>query len=338
MRALQITAPGAPLAAVDLAEPVPGPGEVLVAIEAAGMCRSDVHYRAGTRPVPSLPLVPGHEIAGTIVGAGEDVSDRSLGDRVALHYLVTCGECEFCLRGAEQFCTTGEMLGLDRQGGYAEQIVVPAGNTHLVPEGVSTRAAAVMMCSTATSLHALRRGRVGPGSAVALIGAGGLGMSAIQIATVLGADPVFAIDIDPDKLRAAADLGAIAVDGRDDAVRKILQAGGADVAVELVGSSALMADAVRMLRPQGRAVAVGITHTEFGLDPYRDLVRREAEILGTADHLPSEIEEVLAWEADGSIDIDGLITRTIPLEQEVVEGALVALERFGGGIRTVIEP
>jgi len=309
-----------------------------VAIEAAGMCRSDVHYRSGTRPVPTLPLVPGHEIAGSIIQVGDEVTDRKPGDRIALHYLVTCGRCEYCRRGAEQFCTTGAMLGLDRQGGYAERIVVPARNAHVVPDAVSTRAAAVMMCSTATALHALRRGRVGAGTALAILGAGGLGMSAIQLAAVLGADPVYAVDIDPAKLDLASDLGAMPIDGTNDAVKAILDRGGVDVALELVGSSALMRDAVRMLRPQGRAVAVGITHTEFGLDPYRDLVRREAEILGTADHLPSEIDEILAWAADGRIDVDRLITRTIPLELETVEDALVSLERFDGGIRTVIEP
>lgn len=338
MRVLQITAPGAPLAEAETPDPTAGPGEVVVRIEAAGICRSDVHYRSGTRPVPSLPLVPGHEIAGTIVAVSSDVADRSPGERVCLHYLVTCGGCEFCRRGAEQFCTTGQMLGLDRQGGYAEMIAVPARNTHLVPERVGTRAAAVMMCSTATSLHALRRGRVTAGTSVALLGAGGLGMSAIQLAKVLGAGPIYAVDIDPTRLATAEALGAIPIDGDGDAVTEIVALGGVDVAVELVGSADLMRDAVAMLRPQGRAVAVGITHREFGLDPYRDLVRREAEILGTADHLPSEIDEILGWAATGLIDVDRLVTATIPLEQEAVEQALVSLEAFGAGIRTVIEP
>lgn len=338
MRALQITAAGAPLAATDLPDPEPGPGEVLLRIDAAGMCRSDVHYRSGTRPVPSLPLVPGHEIAGTVLEVGHGVDRPAPGDRVSLHYLVTCGECGPCRRGAEQFCETGQMLGLDRQGGYAERIVVPARNAHPIPDGVSTAAAAVMMCSTATSLHALRRGRVGPGTRVALLGAGGLGMSAIQLARVLGAATVYAVDIHPERLAVAADLGAIPIDGTGDAVAAIRADGGVDVAVELVGSADLMRDAVAMLSPQGRAVAVGLTHSEFGLDPYRDLVRREAEILGTADHLASEIDEILAWAADGSIDVDRLITRTIPLDQQQVEDALVSLERFGSGIRTVIRP
>lgn len=338
MRALQITAAGAPLASVTLPDPVAGPDEVVVRIEAAGICRSDVHYRSGTRPVPRLPLVPGHEIAGTVIAIGDGVVDRAVGDRVCLHYLVTCGTCPACARGAEQFCEVGTMLGLDRQGGYAEQIAVPARNAHPVPANVGIEAAAVMMCSTATSLHALRRGRVGPGTQVAVLGAGGLGMSAIQLARVLGASTVYAVDIDDERLALAADLGAIPVDGRDDAVTEIRSLGGVDVAAELVGSSALMRDAVAMLAPQGRAVAVGITHTEFGLDPYRDLIGREAEILGVSDHLSSEIDELLQWAAEGRIDIGRLVTATIPLDQPAVEDALVSLERFGGGVRTVIRP
>lgn len=338
MRALQITAAGAPLASVTLPDPVAGPDEVVVRIEAAGICRSDVHYRSGTRPVSRLPLVPGHEIAGTVIAIGDGVVDRAVGDRVCLHYLVTCGRCPACAGGAEQFCEVGAMLGLDRQGGYAEQIVVPARNAHPVPDNVGIEAAAVMMCSTATSLHALRRGRVGPGTRVAVLGAGGLGMSAIQLARVLGASTVYAVDIDDERLALAADLGAVPVDGRSDAVTEIRSLGGVDVAAELVGSSALMRDAVAMLAPQGRAVAVGITHDEFGLDPYRDLVKREAEILGVSDHLSSEIDEILQWAAEGRIDIGRLVTATIPLEQPAVEEALVALERFGSGVRTVILP
>lgn len=340
MRALQITAPGAPLLAVDLPDPEPGPGEVLIRVDAAGICRSDVHYRSGTRPVPSLPLVPGHEVAGSVVATGDGVIEPAVGRRVCLHYLVTCGECPACLSGAEQFCVTGQMIGLDRQGGYAEEIVVPARNAHLVPDEVSTEAAAVMMCSTATSLHALRRGRAGPGTSVVILGAGGLGMSAIQLAGVLGCEAIFAVDIDPDRLTAASGFGATPIDGTGDAVQAVKDAtgDGADVVLELVGSSALMRDAVAMLAPRGRAVAVGITHTEFGLDPYRDLIRREAEILGVADHLSSEIDELLAWAAEGLIDVDAVITDTIPLQQEAVEAALVRLERFGSGIRTVITP
>ncbi|MEE9582107.1 MAG: zinc-binding dehydrogenase [Acidimicrobiia bacterium] len=340
MKAFQIVAAGAPLAEVELAEVDPRPGEVVVSIRAAGICRSDVHYKSGTRPVPSLPLVPGHEIAGTVQAIGEGVDTHQVGDRVCLHYLVTCTECDSCRRGAEQFCESGQMIGLDRHGGYAEAIIVPARNAHHIPDGVSIEAAAVMMCSTATSLHALRRGRAGPGSKVAVFGSGGLGMSAIQLALAMQVDAVFAIDTNPVKLDTAAELGAIPIDGSGDVAAAVRAAstGGVDIALELVGSAPLMAKVVASLAPGGRAVAVGITDSEFGLDPYRDLIRTEAEILGSADHLATEIDELLTWAQQGVIDIDRLITQRVPFELGLVNDALDRLEGFGDEIRSVITP
>lgn len=336
MRALSIVRYGKPLVAVDLPDLEPGPGEIVVRVGAAGICRSDVHYRAGTRPVSSLPLVPGHEVAGTIEAVGEGAG-RAVGDRVCLHYLVTCGVCSQCRRGAEQFCEVGQMIGLDRQGGYAEQILVPARNSHLIPQGVDTAVAAIMMCSSATALHALRRGEVAPGSTVAVFGAGGLGISAIRLAQILGASQVFAVDVNPRKLEAAAALGAVPVDGNADPVAALLGAGGVDVALELVGSAEVMKSALDSLAPSGRAVAVGITHREFGLDPYRDLVKREVDLRGSADHLASEIDELLALAADGTLDLGQAITRRVALDEGLVNEAMDRLEGFGDDIRVVIE-
>ncbi|HSR16361.1 MAG TPA: zinc-binding dehydrogenase, partial [Gemmatimonadales bacterium] len=313
MRVLQIIEPGRPLAEAVVDDPVPGPGDIVVRVGAAGICRSDVHYRSGTRPVPGLPLVPGHEVAGTVAAVGSDVDRPAVGERVCLHYLTTCGGCEYCRRGAEQFCVAGRMIGLNREGGYAEAIVIPARNAFQIPDGVTTEAAAVMMCSTATSFHALRRARLGVGEAVAVFGAGGLGMSAVQLARAMGAAEVFAVDINPVKLRIAADLGAVPVDAaQGDPVAAIgrLSAGrGVDVALELVGSPHTMRQAVAALAPQGRAVAVGITHEAFGLDPFNDLVLREAEVVGSADHLASEIPILLEMARRGTLQFSRIVTQ-----------------------------
>jgi threonine dehydrogenase-like Zn-dependent dehydrogenase len=165
-------------------------------------------------------------------------------------------------------------------------------------------------------------------------------MSAIQLAQVMGAAQVLAVDIDPERLAVAETLGATPIDGKGDTVGLVRRAsgGGVDVAIELVGSAGLMGAAVAMLAPSGRAVAVGITDSEFGLDPYRDLVTREAELLGASDHLASEVDEVLGYAATGAIDIERLITGTVPLEATAVNGAMDRLEAFGPGIRTVITP
>ena len=163
MAAVQLVQPGHPVVHNRVLRPSPGPGEVLVRIRAAGICHSDAHYRSGRSPAHPLPLTLGHEVAGEVVAAGEAVKHLPIGARVALHYLVICGACADCLAGREQFCATGTMLGHYTDGGWAEYIVVPAWNAVPLPDSVSYAHGAVMMCSSATSLHALRKGRLQPG-------------------------------------------------------------------------------------------------------------------------------------------------------------------------------
>lgn len=313
-------------------DPVAGADEVVVRIEAAGICRSDVHYRAGTRPVPSLPLTPGHEIAGTVTALGSAVTTVAVGQRVAIHYQVSCASCSACRRGLEQFCERGAMLGLARDGGFAEAIAVPARNAFVLPDSIPTEVGAIMMCSTATALHALRRGRLRPGETVAVFGVGGLGVSAIKLALALGASSVFAVDIDEDKLRLADRLGATAVPFDDRASFS------ADVALELVGSAETMMASVACLRTRGRAVAVGITDETFPVHSFEDLVLREAEVVGAADHTAAEIEDLIAMVERGSLDLSDVVTATVPLDAAAVNEALDRLEAFAGGVRTVITP
>ena len=172
MRALRLTETGGPLIEVELPAPQPGPGEVVVAVAAAGICHSDIHYRDGFAPV-DLPLTLGHEVAGVIAAAGDGIDPGRIGSRVAVHYVVSCGRCDRCLRRGEQFCERYGMVGKTRDGGYAEALVVPARNAVDVPEGVDLRHAAVMMCSSATALHALHRAALRPGEVVAVFGVGG---------------------------------------------------------------------------------------------------------------------------------------------------------------------
>ena len=332
MRAIRLIQPGSPLVEVEQEPVTLNTDEVRVQVAAAGICRSDVHYRAGTRPVPRLPVTPGHEVAGHVLEVGSDVTTPEPGDRVVIHYLISCGKCPECRLDREQFCETGSMIGLSRDGGYAEEIVVPARNAIPLPESIATEVGAVMMCSTATSLHALRRGGFQPGETVAVFGCGGLGMSAIKLAVAMGAGGVYAVDIDPAKLEAAAGLGATPIVFDDSSSVT------ADVALELVGLPETMAAAVRSLAVGGRAVAVGITHEPFQLHSFNDLVLREASVIGSADHLLSEIHELIAMVIDGILDLSDVVTGTVPLEANAVNGAMDALQRHEGGIRSVIVP
>lgn len=337
MRAVQLIRPGSALVEREVAVPSVGSDDVLVRVRAAGICRSDAHYRAGFPEVGPLPLTLGHEVAGVVERCGPAVSGLAPGDRVCLHYQVGCGHCEQCSAGFEQFCPEGRMLGNGRDGGYAGFVAIPARNAHALPEDVSFEHAAVMMCSSATSLHALRKGRLAPGERVAVIGAGGLGMSAVQLAFALGAAAVYAVEPNPAKRDLAAALGAVPVDIIDP-VAAIRDEGGADVALELVGSGSTMRWALDVLRPMGRAVAVGLTADTVDVGPYRDLVRGEHELIGASDHLGAEIPELLEMAADGRLDLTEVVGETVPLDAGAVNATLDRMLAGSDVVRTVVVP
>jgi 2-desacetyl-2-hydroxyethyl bacteriochlorophyllide A dehydrogenase len=345
MRTLRLVRPGQPVELHEVPVPVPAPHEVLVRVHAAGICHSDVHYRAGRSRVEPLPLTLGHEVAGEIVAIGDRVRTRAVGDRVCLHYLVICGHCDHCLAGREQFCETGLMLGHFTNGGWAEYIVVPERNAVPLPDAVSYEHGAVMMCSSSTSLHALRKGRLRAGDTVLVVGAGGLGMSAIQLARELGAALVIAADRDEAKLSLAQRLGAVAVNTSGltptqgaQAVKAVTQGRGVDVALELVGHGETVQLALKSVAPLGRAVVVGLNDTLVPIDTYRDLIGREGELIGSNDHLLGELEELTAMAARGALVLDEVVTNRVPLDAAAVNDVLDALEQHRAPVRTVIVP
>ena len=310
-KAVRLQEPGRPLVDDEIDATPPGPGEVLVRVKAAGICHSDAHYRAGIGRT-NHPLTLGHEVAGVVESVGSGVTTHRAGDRVCLHYLVTCGSCRDCRAGREQFCATGQMIGKDRDGGYAELIRVPASNALPLPDFVPFEQGAILMCSSATALHALRKARVGDGDTVAVFGIGGLGVSAIQLARALGAAEVFAVDVNPAKLALAKRHRAIPVDARAadpvQAIRAATDGRGVDAALELIGFARTMEQAVEVLAPQGRAALAGLTQERMSIAPYRDVLNREAEIIGVSDHLASEIGELMAFIERGELDLAGAVT------------------------------
>lgn len=315
-------------------------GEALVQVRAAGICHSDVHYRAGTSPVAQLPVTLGHEVSGEVAAVGAGVRSVREGDRVCVHYLATCGECEYCLSGREHFCRAGAMMGKHRDGGFTEYVLMPARSLVTLPDDIGFDAGAVMMCSSATSLHALRLGRLQAGETVAVFGAGGLGLSAVQLARALGALHVFAVDLDAERLRLAEGYGATPVNAAvGDPVTQIRESTGGrgvDVALEVIGLPLTMRQAVQSLAPMGRAVLVGITDRPLELDSYRELIGREASVIGSSDHLRSELDLLLAYAQRGLLDLTAVITESVALDAGPVNQALDRLERFGSGVRTVI--
>jgi propanol-preferring alcohol dehydrogenase len=342
MHALRLVQPGQPIAQHDVPVPAVGARDVLVQVRAAGICHSDAHYRAGRSPASPLPLTLGHEVAGVVEQVGPAVTSVRAGDRVCLHYLIACGDCLHCSRGHEQFCRTGSMIGHFRDGGWAERIVVPERNAVRLPDEISFEHGAVLMCSSATSLHALRKARLVGGETVAVFGVGGLGMSAVQLARALGALDVFAVDLDASKLRLAAELGAIAVHAGDGdpvaAIRQRTGGRGVDVALELIGLPLTMRQAVQSLAVQGRAVVAGLADQPLELDTYRDLLGKEAELIGANDHLLQELPLLLELARRGVLDLSRVVARTVPLEAAAVNAVLDDLDRFGAPVRTVIVP
>jgi len=356
MKAVRLTAIGRPLEMMEIPLPAVGPQDVLVQVRAAGICHSDAHYRAGVSPAGPLPLTLGHEVSGVVAQVGELVSGWRPGDRACLHYLATCGHCAYCHQGTEQFCVAGQMIGKQRDGGYAEFIVVPARSVFPLPDAIPFEQGAVMMCSSATAFHGLRKGRLAAGETVAVFGAGGLGMSAIQLARAMGSLRIFAVDRDAGRLALAERLGAVPVrtdsPGVDattpldqdcqssvaDEIHRLNGGRGVDVALDFVGVPATMRPAIASLAPFGRVVAVGLGDQPVPIYPYQEIIGREAEIIGCSDHLASEIPLLTELVRRGSLDLAPVVTEVIPLDAAAINAALDRLERYGaGGVRTVIE-
>ena len=300
MRAVRLLRCGAPLVDAEVSDRQAGAGEVRVAIRAAGICHSDAHYRAGRGEV-SVPLTLGHEIAG--------VTDS--GERVAVHYLLR----------------DGSMFGKEVDGGYAETIVVPRENLIAIPDRVPFDQAAVMMCSTATAYHALLLASIHAGESVAILGFGGLGASAIQLARILGAGKIFAIDRVLQKLGSAKQFGAIPISGDLPPI---------DIALDFAGNADLCRSALRALKPGGRLMIVAINLRSLTIDPYADVLARERRIIGVSDHTRQELVELMELARAGRIDLSRVITRRVPLHAGSINEVLDDLDRGTAHLRTVI--
>jgi propanol-preferring alcohol dehydrogenase len=341
MRAVQLVEIGAGVENRDVDLSAPGSREVVVKVTAAGICHSDAHYRSGASQVGPLPLTLGHEVAGEVAEIGSEVRDLRVGDRVCLHYLLSCGDCTYCRRGREQFCREGGMIGKHVHGGWAEHIVVPARCAIRVPAGIPSEHAAVLMCSTATAYHALTVCRLRPGERIAVMGVGGLGLSAVQLALAMGAE-VFAIDRNPDKLDLAAYYGASVMDARSVSVSQALRdstgGDGVDVAIDFTGSPEVMTHGLDSLAPFGRLGLAAITSLPFAVQTYSRLIGGELSVIGVSDHLASELPELLRWVSRGALDLTRIASDTVALEAKEINEVLDRLDRGSAPARTVVIP
>jgi D-arabinose 1-dehydrogenase-like Zn-dependent alcohol dehydrogenase len=340
MRAVRLVEVGKPLEAADVPIQEIGPSDVLIRVAACGVCHSDEHYRAGISKIDNLPVTLGHEVAGRIEKVGANVKNVAAGDRVCVHYLVHCGQCEFCGRGQEQFCQTVQMIGKDRDGGYAEYIKVPARNAFALPDEISFEVGAIMMCSSATALHALHKARLKPGESVAIFGFGGLGFSALQLARTFDCGQVYVVEINPAKLALIQKLGGIPIDANaGDSVAQIREATngkGVDISFELIGSAKTMQQAVQCLGVLGRAALVGLTAESMSIFPYPELINKEVEIIGVSDHLASELPALIEFARTGKLCFPPKTLRIVDLDAGQISAALDELQHSIDHIRTVI--
>jgi D-arabinose 1-dehydrogenase-like Zn-dependent alcohol dehydrogenase len=341
VRAVRLGQVGKPLENADVPVPEIGPSEVLIRIAAAGICHSDAHYRDGISRIGLLPVTLGHEIAGRIEKVGADIKHVRPGDRVCVHYLAHCGTCEFCVRGLEQFCRTGQMIGKHRDGGYAEFIKVPGRNAFVLPDQIPIEIGAIMMCSSATALHALNKARFKPGESIAIFGFGGLGFSALQLARAFDCDQVYVIEINPAKLALLEELGVVAIDAKKgNPVEQITDATngkGVDVSLELIGSSKTMRQAVQCLGALGRAALVGLTAESMPIFPYTDLINKEGEIIGVSDHLAAELPTLIEFARSGKLRFPQDALRFVDLDAEQINASLDAFQNSIDHVRTVIK-
>jgi D-arabinose 1-dehydrogenase-like Zn-dependent alcohol dehydrogenase len=321
----------------------PGDGVVLT-VGATGVCRSDWHAWKGHDQV-ALPHIPGHELAGTVAQAGPDVTRWQAGDRVTVPFVCGCGQCEYCRAGEAQVCPRQTQPGFTGPGSFAERVAIHAADANLValPESVSFVAAASLGCRFATAFRALTvHGRLGAGDWLAVHGCGGVGLSAVMIASALGAR-VVAVDVTRAALDRARELGAeSAVDASRDpdpaaAIREITQ-GGAQVSIDALGTPATAASSVRSLRRRGRHVQVGLLLGAASTPPIpMDLViAQELEIYGSHGMAARDYPPMLALVADQTLRPDRLIGRVIGLEDAGQALATMDGPRSGAGM-TVIE-
>jgi propanol-preferring alcohol dehydrogenase len=276
---------------------------VVVRIECTGLCHTDIHAARGDWPVtPAPPFVPGHEGIGRVEALGAGVTDRAVGDRVAIAWLGSaCGECRYCIGGWETLCESQQNSGYSVNGTFAEFTVVDAAFATPVPDAVSSLDAAPLTCAGVTTYKAIKVARVAPAEMVAVFGVGGLGHLALQYARIAGGF-VVAVDVEDDKLAMATDLGADhVVNARTtDPVAAIQALGGADVAVALAASPQSFDQAYRSLRRGGRLVCVAMAaEVAAGCGPIVDMVVGGKSVIGSIVGTRNDLADVFALHAAG---------------------------------------
>jgi alcohol dehydrogenase, propanol-preferring len=304
----------------DVPEPQAGPGEIRVAVKAAGVCGTDLHASHGRLPVPDLPVIMGHEGAGVVETLGDGVSGFSVGDRVLLLPSETCGTCSACERGHLGLCPGAQIFGMARPGTFAEKIVAPASCVLPLPEAIPFEHGAILADAVATAYHAVAtRAGIRGGERVAVIGCGGVGYHAILLARLLGAKQIVAVDASEGALRKAEAAGAdVLIDARADDARKAIRraAGGdgPDVVIEYAGKKVTVELAMASVARGGQVIVGGVGMESPQLGPLVSFVGKEIGVMGSMGYTRDELDRVVELAKNGQLDLSGSITGRYPLE------------------------
>jgi len=306
MRAAVVTSFAGPLEIKEVPTPEPAGGQVLVRIEASGLCHTDIHAARGDWPVkPTPPFIPGHEGVGIVRQIGAGVTEHQVGDRVAIPWLGhACGTCEYCVTGWETLCETQLNTGYAIDGGHAEYAVADARYVVAVPDGIDPAEAAPLTCAGVTTYKAVKVGGVTPGDRVAIFGIGGLGHLALQYAQIFGGETI-AVDVTEEKLALAKQLGAAHVvnAASTDPVAAIEALGGADVAVVLAANPRVIEQAHASLRRGGRLILVSLPKDNAMSLPIFQTVLKGIRVIGSIVGTRADLAEVFRLHSAGRTQV-----------------------------------
>ena len=342
MKAARYNADTKKLSVAEVPDPEPGPLDVVVKIEACGICLSDVHLIDGSIP-PIVPEVtPGHEPSGVVFKTGELVTGWKEGDRVVLTGGKPCGECNNCRIGRLEQCLQFNIMGFHYDGAWAEYVVVPYFAMSPLPDGLPFEQCAILADAVATPYAALTsRGGLKPGEKVGLWGIGGLGTHAVQLARICGAGFIIAVDPLPSARDRALKLGAdLALDPTTPdlatEIRRITD-GGLDLAIDLVGANAVLQQCVSSLGRGGRAVMVGLSLDRLELEMSLLFGVQQHAVLGHLGYDRGHLDDLVALLANGRLDLSTSISDVISLD-EVADGVRRLAEKEGDPVRIMVKP
>ena len=312
MKALTLTA-ASTFTYGDVPIPKPGPDEVLIRIAACGICGSDIHGMDGRSGRRKPPIIMGHEAAGTIEAVGGNVQTWSPGQRVTFDSTVFCGDCRYCQEGKVNLCDSRQVMGVScdefhRNGAFAEYVTAPARILHLLPENLPFEEAAFAE-PVGVALHAVSRAKVDSSTKALVVGTGLIGLLIVQALKMKGCQEIHAIDIDQSRLDLAQKLGATHSHLASSESAKALT--GLDLALEVVGATPTLHQAIDAVRKGGQIVLVGNISPSVEL-PLQKIVTRELDVLGSCA-IAGEYPAALKAIASGQIDVRSLITTTAPL-------------------------